>query len=72
MPRRGSPENWNIARRIGLANRLEAAGALPDIAERWVAAWETEARARGLDARSPAFWDGAAAWIAEQRKEGKR
>lgn len=52
---------------MGLAGRLTSEGMLLDVAERWILAWETEARARGLDAGTPAFWDGAAAWIHEQK-----
>lgn len=55
---------------MGLAGRLTSGGMLVDVAEGWILAWETEARVRGLDARTPAFWDGAAAWIVEQRKGG--
>jgi hypothetical protein len=68
MPRRGSTENWYIARRIGLADRLESAGLLPDAAERWVQAWEEEARARHFDPETAAFWDGADAWLEDQLK----
>ena len=40
---------------------------LEHVAERWIVAWEAEARAQGRDARETAFWDGAAAWIEEQK-----
>jgi hypothetical protein len=39
-----------------------------EVAERWLVAWEAEARSRGLDARTGAFWDPAYDWIAEQRR----
>lgn len=68
MSRRASPESLWIARRMGLAGRLTSSGMLVDVAEGYILAWETEARARGLDARTPAFWDGAAAWIEGQRR----
>lgn len=67
MPRRRSPEALFVARRMGLAGRLTSAGMLEHVAERWIVAWEAEARARGVDARTPAFWDGAAAWIEQRR-----
>ena len=66
MPRRESPEEWYLARRIGLADRLESEDMLPDLAEWWVMAWEAEAHARRIDPKTPAFWDGAGEWIAEQ------
>lgn len=70
MSRRANPEALFVARRMGLAGRLTSGGMLVEIAEQWIAAWEAEARARGLDARTPAFWDGAAAWIADKRTGG--
>jgi hypothetical protein len=68
MPRRGSTEDWYIKRRIGLADRLESGGLLPDAAEGWVQAWEVEARARHFDPKTEAFWDGADAWLEDQWK----
>jgi hypothetical protein len=38
-----------------------------ETAERWLAAWERQARRTGLNSRTLAFWDGAWAWIAEER-----
>jgi hypothetical protein len=39
----------------------------PELAEQWIHAWEIEASDRGADRHSAAFWDGAAAWVSEQR-----
>lgn len=68
MPRRSSPEALFVARRMGLAGRLVADGMLEHVAERWIKAWEADARARGFDARTPVFWDGAPAWIGEHAR----
>lgn len=53
--------------RMALAARLVAETRItPESAERWIAAWESEARLRGLDGRSGAWWAPAWQWIAEQ------
>ena len=43
-------------------------GMAEQAADAWCDAWEVEADRQGLDRRSSAHWDGAAGWIAEQRK----
>jgi hypothetical protein len=50
----------------GLTNDMS-----PDTAESWCDAWEDEADSRGFDRGSSAYWDGASAWIEEQRKARK-
>jgi hypothetical protein len=72
MSRPADPMALFIARRMGLTGRLVAHGVPEHMAERWLTAWEAEGRARGLDARTAAFWDGAAGWIDEQRSGGSR
>lgn len=67
MPRRSTPEALFLARRMGLAGRLTSGGMLDHVAERWIVAWEVQARAQGRDARETTFWDGAATWIDDQR-----
>ncbi len=68
MARHVDPERLYIARRMGLSARLVSdAKMTPDSAERWIGAWEAEARSRHLDARTAAWWDGAWEWIAGQR-----
>jgi hypothetical protein len=60
MRRRASPENLYIAHRMALAARLVAETRItPENAERCIAAWEAEARLRGLDGRSGAWWEPA-------------
>jgi len=50
MTRRPDPERIYQARRAGHLSRLMAEGHLSEgRAERWLAAWESEARDRGLD-----------------------
>ena len=67
MGRRATPENLSAAHRAALTARLVAeVRILPETAERCVAAWEAEARRRGLDARTPEWWRPAWEWIAEQ------
>jgi hypothetical protein len=65
MARHVDPERLYIARRMGLSARLVADARLtPDSAERWLAAWEAEARSRRLDARTAGWWEPAWEWIA--------
>jgi hypothetical protein len=68
MSRRADPERLYVAHRIALSNGLVASCVLAEGAERWVAAWEAEARVRGLDARTPAWWAPAWEWIADKRR----
>lgn len=71
MSRRASPEALYIAHRMALAARLVSdARITPESAERWIGAWEAEARVRGLDGRSDEWWRPAWAWIVEQRTSG--
>jgi hypothetical protein len=65
--RKPSREGIYLARRIAQRNRLEGRGMSSDVVEAWLAAWEAEARQRGLDPREGRFWDGAEDWIADQR-----
>jgi len=68
MARHADPERLYIAHRLGLAGRLiREAHLRPDTAERWISAWESEARQRRLDARTADWWAVAWDWIREQR-----
>lgn len=67
MPKSG-PHSWYLARRMKLLVALRATGLERLVAERWVHAWEIEARARGLDQTTLEFWDQAAVWITERRR----
>jgi hypothetical protein len=70
MSPRADPLRLYAAHRAAIAERLVSdARILPDSAERWIEAWEAEARLRGLDAWSPEQWRPAWTWIAEQRGE---
>jgi hypothetical protein len=69
MAPRRDPEREFVASRMGLLARVQGELRVSEeTAERWLAAWDAEARSRGLDARSTWF-DGAYEWIAEQRRE---
>jgi hypothetical protein len=65
--RKPDPLRIFAARRVGIRNRLLGEGVSDEMAERWLTAWEAEARSRLLDARTGAFWEPAYEWIAEQR-----
>jgi hypothetical protein len=68
MAHRADPERIYIAHRLGLAVRLvREAHVRAETAERWIIAWESEARQRRLDARTPGWWEPAWDWIREQR-----
>jgi hypothetical protein len=68
MARKPDPLRIYAARRAGLLTRLQAEGRISEYtAEVWITAWESEARQRGLDGRSGAWWEPAWGWIAEQR-----
>jgi hypothetical protein len=68
MARRAGPLRLYAAHRAGLFQRLvREARVSEDSAERWITAWEAEARQRGLDGRTPGWWEPAWGWIAEQR-----
>ena len=65
---RPDPLRIYAARRAGRVSRLVSEARMTeDAAERWMAAWEAEARDRHLDARTPAWWDPAFDWIIGQR-----
>lgn len=67
MARRADPARLYAAHRAGLLNRLVRDARIGEAtAERWVSAWEAEARARGLEERAPEFGPEAWGWIAEQ------
>ena len=53
-----------------MQQRLAGTGVSQELADRWVAASELEAAARGL-AHDAAFWDAGWAWIAEERSARK-
>jgi hypothetical protein len=64
---RGDPERIFVAHRMGLAGRLTSYGRLSEAsADRWINAWQAEAKSRGLDARGHEFWDPAYDWIIER------
>ncbi len=68
MAHRPDPLRLYAAHRAGLTTRLVNEARLsPETAERRIIAWESEARQRGLDGRTGAWWEPAWAWIAEQR-----
>jgi hypothetical protein len=64
--RRADPERLYIAHRMALAARLVSEARLTEeSAERWIGAWESEARIRKLDARTPEWWRPPWDWIVE-------
>lgn len=68
VTRRPDPLRLYLSHRASLTRRLVGEGAMGrETAERWLAAWERQARRTGLNSRTLAFWDGAWAWIAEER-----
>lgn len=71
MGRRADPARLHAARRAGTRRRLELEGGLsPELAERWIAAWERVAEITS-PAHDGAFWDLGWGWIAEQRSARK-
>ena len=66
MPRRADPERIHQARRAAVRNTLAGTGMAIDTAERWCAAWETEAERRGL-ARDRDYWTLGSDWIEAER-----
>ena len=68
--RRSTPERIFAARRAALRYGLMDYGMPQETADAWCDGWENEADRQGRDRRTPAHWEGAAAWIAEQRKRG--
>jgi len=73
MTRRPDPLRLYAARRAGLVSRLVMESRLSqEGAERWVGAWESEARQRKLDARTPGWWEPAWTWIAERRAQARQ
>jgi hypothetical protein len=70
---RGDPLWIFAAQRAGLAGRLTSYGRLsPASADRWIDAWQAEAKSRGLDARGHEFWDPAYDWIIERAGSTRR
>lgn len=68
MRRLPDPEQLYLSTRLRLSARLVHEGGMTlDRAQDWIALWESEARSRFLGRRTPAWWDDAWAWIAEQR-----
>ncbi|HEY7936876.1 MAG TPA: hypothetical protein VID26_07075 [Candidatus Limnocylindrales bacterium] len=53
-----------LTQRVGVVRRLLDADVPPAAAERWVSAWEEEARRRRIDPRDSEWWRSAWAWIA--------
>lgn len=69
MARRPDPLRVYLAQRTGLRERLASTGTMSrEAADRWIGAWEAEARSRGIDPREGGSWALGEAWIAEQRK----
>jgi hypothetical protein len=66
LSRRSTPERLHAARREATLRRLIGEGELPDRAEAWIAAWETEAARKGIE-RDGRYWDAGWAWIAMRR-----
>ncbi len=67
--RKPDPERIYQARRAAHFRRLADVHRLDELdAEHWLAKWEREAEARGLDRHSGTFWQYAERWIAEQRR----
>ena len=56
---------------MALRNGLTDHGMPEETAEAWCDAWQAEADRLGLDRKSTGYWDGAMAWIAEQRTTRK-
>jgi hypothetical protein len=68
MARRPDPLRLYAARRAGLFQRLISEGKLSkQTSELRLSAYESHAGMLHLDARKPEWWDGARAWIVEQR-----
>jgi hypothetical protein len=66
MGRRADPERISQAGRAAIRNRLLSDGLAPEMAERWLAAWEVEAAMRELP-RDSNYWTVGETWIAEER-----
>jgi hypothetical protein len=66
MNDRRPPDRYQITR-YGIIRRLLHARVSEAAAERWVVAWEQEARQRGLDPRSDDWWRPAWQWISDVR-----
>jgi hypothetical protein len=66
MSRRSTPERIFAAHRAGTRNRLIGEGATEETADAWVAVWEAQAAAGGLE-RGQAYWQAGVDWIAAGR-----
>jgi hypothetical protein len=68
--RKTDPEKLYQAQRAANFRRLVLQDRLDELdAEHWIAAWEREAGARGLDRDGAAFWDEVRVWIEEGRRK---
>jgi hypothetical protein len=71
MSRRAVPKNIDLARRAAVAERLRDSGMLPEVAERWLVAWERLNRV-ATDRDDRDFWDRSVEWIANEYAAGRR
>jgi hypothetical protein len=71
MSRRPEPARIEMARREAHRARLIGDGEPPSRADKWVDGWEAEAARRGLP-HGHEFWDGAWAWLGDQRNVRER
>jgi hypothetical protein len=68
MASRADPDLVYAANRDGLTSRLIRETRIrPESVEHFVSAWESEARRRGLDRLTRAWWEPAWDWIVEHR-----
>jgi len=67
--RKPDPERIYLARRSATCRRIVDEDRLDELdAEHWIAAWERNADARGIDRHTDAFWQEGSGWISEQRR----
>jgi hypothetical protein len=67
--RKPDPERIYLARRSATFRRIVYEEHLDELdAEHWIAGWEREADAHGIDRHSEAFWREGSGWITEQRR----
>ena len=63
------PERIYQARRSAVCRRMVDEDHLDELdAEHWIAGWERDADARGIDRHTEAYWQAGSEWIAEQRR----
>ena len=70
--RRHSAGRGYQGRRLTIRGWLIERGLRPEQADGWCDAWEETVRARDINRDDPAYWSGAATWIAEQIEAAKR